>query len=91
MFCIEHNFFAGRKEDGTVRFLRFKQTPERRPEADASYPSHAVDVDFEMGPGVWASIVASVSRRGEDNGRYYIAKAFHMNEGLLEVKGMRGG
>jgi len=41
--------------------------------------------EVTIGRDAWASVVASVSGKGEEDGRFYVAQAFHM-DGHVEVE-----
>ena len=86
MFHQGDNLFFGRLLNGDVRMLKLKHTPERWPEASLVYPASAVVFDHTIPQGHWCSIVASVSNLGEQSGRYYEAKAFHMNARRTDLK-----
>lgn len=51
--------------------------PSEYPFADGTFRSVKVVLDVTFTPEEWASIVASVSRGGESDGRYYKALEFH--------------
>lgn len=81
MIHWKENIFFGRREDGSVRILAFTSPPKFFPVADAIYDttdaSFSVCFDKTIDADSWASIVSSVSKGGEANGRFYTAKAFH--------------
>lgn len=79
MFHIADNLFFGRLADGSVRVLKFKAPPKIWPQADRYYEPATLILDQTIPAPSWGSVVASVSLGGEENGRFYIAQAFHMN------------
>lgn len=86
----DHTYF-GRCEDGAVRVVRFSgpphvqwwhneqshTVPTNDPRPDGEFRSVQVLLDIRITPEEWASIVSSVSREGEGNGRYYEALKWH--------------
>lgn len=96
MFHWNDNFFFGRCSDGTVRIVKFdsprapqamwKHGPDavtrmtETPDADGDFNDVKVVLDVRVPASQWASIVASVSAKGEENGRYYDALKFHEGE-----------
>lgn len=81
MFHVENNLFFGRLDNGDVRVVMFKSTPSEWPVVTRQYPRIFTEFDFTLSASVWPSIVASVSKKGEGDGRFYKAQAFHMNTG----------
>lgn len=81
MFHAFDNLFFGRRSDGTVRILKLPSSPPSPPDVEASHPSALAD--FDVPPTTWSSIMAAVSLRGEAEGRFYVAQAFHMNPEAL--------
>lgn len=77
MFHESENLFFGRRQDGSVRVVKFAKPPQDWPTADAPYPypDAVADQIIEVGP--WASIVCSVSRDGETGERWNAAQDFH--------------
>ncbi len=73
MFHYKDGLYFERKEDGTVRVVKTKNLAEM--------PTSESDPDiifqFLVDADSWASIVASVSKSGEADGRFYIAGEFH--------------
>ena len=62
---VQDGWYAERLESGGVRIRKL----------------NAFGIESErldMTPEGWASVVASVSKGGEEAGRFYVAKAFHM-------------
>lgn len=79
MFHIGNDLFAGRVEpSGDVRLTQFSSTPGTPP---TSTMAHTVAMTFDtvIPAGIWCSVTASVSKRGEIEGRFYVAQAFHQN------------
>jgi len=80
MFHVVDNLFVGRMNDtGDVRLLRFKSPPLTPPNANGVYSSLHTEADLVICAEMWPSVVASVSRMGENFGRFYQAQAFHNN------------
>ena len=77
MFHSSDNLYFGRTEDGSVRILKLPSVPVSPPTATGFYPEALFDA--LVSPTIWASIMAAVSLRGEVEGRFYVAQAFHMN------------
>ena len=91
MFHWEDNMYFGRLPDGHVRVVKFSRTPHAMwwhnensamvpteyPRADGEFHSVEVILDLRIPPEAWASIVASVSKLGESDGRFYKALEFH--------------
>jgi len=75
MFHQADNLFFGRLPDGSVRILKFAANPANWPTVDGVYPDAVLDATIS--DGHWGSIVASVSARGEQHGRWYHAMDFH--------------
>jgi len=75
MFHLSDNLFFGRLPDGKVRILKFAVPPADWPKADGVFPDAAFDQTID--DGGWGSIVASVSAKGEADGRWYKAMDFH--------------
>ena len=61
---VQDGWYAERHEDGSVVIRKHN---------GAGIESERLHVTAE----VWASIVSSVSKGGEEGGRYYVALAFH--------------
>lgn len=80
MFHFRDNLFFGRCKNGSVRILKFDAPPSEWPDADMA-AGHVV-FNVTIDEFSWASIVASVSGKGEAGGRYYEALHFH-NEGSI--------
>ena len=81
MFHLDNNTFFGRMPDGSVRVIKFKSPPTEWPAGTSTYVNESCDFDFTIPASFWPSIVASVSKQGEENGRFYEAQAFHNNPG----------
>lgn len=75
MFHWQNETYFGRKSDGSVRILKFKEPFKGWPDVEADYPN--AEIDLTIPAEHWGSIVASVSHAGEENGRWYEAMAFH--------------
>lgn len=75
------NWFFGRTASGSVRILKFAANPPIFPKAEAVYPSAVVDLVIPESE--WASIVASVSYGGEQDGRYFAALKLHQSTGII--------
>ncbi len=81
MYHERDNTYFCRREDGSVRIIKFRSPgpPNFNPKAEGCYDKSLVEFDHTISAGSWASIVAAVSLRGEIGGRFYTAQAFHMN------------
>lgn len=77
MFHESENLFFGRRQDGSVRVLKFAKPPQDFPMADAPYPYPDAVFDQIIDAPGWASIVCSVSRDGETGERWDAAQNFH--------------
>lgn len=85
MFHWTDNLFFGRRADGSVRVLKFKNSPAEWPQSDFDYKTpggfagDAADVllDVIIPSDEWCSIIASVSAGGEVNNRFYLAQKWH--------------
>lgn len=75
MFHNTDNLYFGRLPDGKVRILKLPATPVEWPKADGVYPDALFDATIDSDS--WGSIVASVSAKGEEGGRWYQAMDFH--------------
>ncbi len=85
MFHAFDNLYFGRRTDGSVRVLKLHDYQLRYlptlsadmhfPEADGAVKAPILDMTIPA--DMWASVVASVSARGEADGRFFLAKAFH--------------
>ena len=93
MFHVNDNLFFGRMDAGAVKVMQLLHAPTVWPKADD--PPSAFNGNlmfcFIVKAESWAAVMASVSKRGEEHGRYYIAKAFHNDTKPFEVKGLHGG
>lgn len=89
MFHWQDNTFFGRREDGSVRILRFNNLPTNWPDADGEYPS--AEIDLTISDNHWGSIVASVSHAGEESGRWFQAMDFHNGTDTFALSGWMGG
>ena len=72
MFHAKDGWFFQRNEDGSVSIIH----------NPSSSPDQGKAPDVTIDASVWASVVASVSRSGEENGRFYEALRFH--DGVVE-------
>lgn len=81
MFHWQDGIYFGRKENGSVRILKFPKGYEEGgwkegfPDVNSEYPK--AEIDMSIPDSHWASIVASVSIFGEEHGRWYQAMVFH--------------
>ena len=95
MFHWKDNLYFGRLLDGCVRIVKFSaspnvmqwhnseslsMTPTEYPRADGEFHSVEVLLDIRISSNEWASIVSSVSKLGEADGRFYQALKFHQDE-----------
>lgn len=80
MLHYQENLFFGRKNDGSVRVLEFKHTPEEFPSPEKLYPADELWFDCTIPPMVWASIVASVAKGGETTASFNFALSLHQGE-----------
>lgn len=79
MFHIGSDLYAGRVEPGgDVRLVQFSSSPSPAPTPNMPHTS-AMIFDFVIPATSWCSVMASVSKRGEIEGRFYVAQAFHQN------------
>lgn len=91
MFHWNDNLFFGRCDDGSVRIVQFHGAPFDWPKWDGvfddaeKWPETVIDV--VVPPEQWASIIASVSARGETAQQYAIALAYHNTMGCKENEG----
>lgn len=89
MFHYNGGLFFGRRADGSVRVLKINETgapfrgTEPWPQADGPRREDA-RLDVTITADGWASIVASVSKLGEADGRFYKAQHFH-NEAVARA------
>ncbi len=79
MFHTSDNLYFGRLPNGSVRVIKFRSRPQEWPQATHYYNPLSLHFDFTVSDTTWASVVAEVSLRGEIDGRYYRALAFHNN------------
>jgi hypothetical protein len=93
MFHWQDNFYFGRCLDGTVRIVKFDspRAPHAMwkhgedavtretdyPDAEGEFNDVKVVLDVRVPAEHWASIIASVSAKGEEGGRYYEALKWH--------------
>ena len=73
-FHWQNGIYFKRLDDGAVEIVQ-----------ESEKPANYLRIDADS----WASIVASVSKQGEEQGRFYQAKEFHGSEkdmrGLIEA------
>jgi hypothetical protein len=82
MFHFHDNLFFGRRADGSVRIVKFSRPPAHWPNADAINIGVTV-LDVTIDPSGWASVVSSVSAKGEELGRFYEAECFHAGKPIV--------
>ena len=89
MFHIGNELYAGRVEPGGhVRLIQFISPPATPPFAEMMH-SASMSFDVVIPATTWCSLMASVSNRGEIEGRFYVAQAFHQNvEALASWNGL---
>jgi hypothetical protein len=78
-FHAHDGWFFRRNDDGSVTIA---QIPPPHPDGDAldaAFDNASTRVTFNA--NTWASIIASVSAKGEDNYRFYLARIFHAGTG----------
>ena len=79
MFHIGNDLYAGRVEPGgDVRLIQFNSAPSSAPWSGMAHTA-AMTFDVVIPATVWCSVMAAVSNRGEIEGRFYVAQAFHQN------------
>lgn len=74
-FHTEDGLFFERNEDGSVTVRKYESAHQ-----DAEL------VTEQIIPGdIWCSVISSMSKHGESDGRFYVAKIFHegSTDGLL--------
>lgn len=85
-FHWRDSWFFRRQNDGSVRVMRLrKATYDHLPEG--AKESIWLEPDVTIPPNEWASIVASVSDRGESDGRWQEALDFHGDQPLRSAGG----
>jgi len=77
MFHWQNNIYFGRRKNGSVRMIKFKQNQADWPNAELVHPTEETDFDLIIPDNHWGSIVASVSHAGEEDRRWYQAMEFH--------------
>jgi hypothetical protein len=77
MFHLSDNLYFGRHQNGDVRVLKLAQTPKAYPNVGDAFPNTDVLLDVTIPADGWCSIVASVSRLGEVDNRFYRMQLFH--------------
>lgn len=75
MFHAVGGIFFGRKENGEVRILKLSDKLAYWPLIEGKYPDAEIDVTLPL--ETWASVVCSVSKRGENANRFREALNFH--------------
>lgn len=81
MFHVADNLYFQRLEDGSVRVVQYP--PDARAvgidkTGAVAFPDGVTPIfEATIAPAAWASVVASVSKGGEEAGRFYVAQAFH--------------
>lgn len=74
MYHWNNNWYFGRRKDGSVRIVRVQQ--RAWPEADGEFTN--AEFDMTIDADSWASIVSSVSLKGEAH-NHDLAKFLHSN------------
>lgn len=74
MFHVNEGLYFGKTPDGGVRILK-------RSGNDSESP---VIFDHELNANEWASVIATMSHYGEENGGFYRALQFHRGDPLPE-------
>ena len=87
MIQVGERLFVGRHPNGGVRLLRFKQSPVIWPDVDLLISPADLDFDLDFDVDSWAAMITGVSRQGHEGGRFYAARAFHMNP-KVDLSGM---
>jgi hypothetical protein len=85
MLHWQNETYFGRRQDGSVRILKFAQpmiSGDDWPDADGVY--EGAEIDLTILDDHWGSIVASVSHAGEENRRWYQAMEFHNGKSPTE-------
>lgn len=85
VFHFKDNIFFARYGDGSVHMACFREPPTDVQAfyilgLEGGYTGPQPYFQITINADGWASIVASVSRAGEANGRFYEAKRFHQSE-----------
>ena len=75
MFHWRNGLSFGRMPDGSVLISKTELSGESEIETFRAI----------IDPNGWASIIASVSKGGEDDGRFYEAMRFHESKGVIKV------
>ena len=75
MFHAHYGWFFERLDDGSVHIVKHESgNTETRIIAEAVFNANT-----------WASIIASVSAGGEDDGRFFTAAGFHASKGAIAI------
>ena len=75
MFHYRDGLFFVRLEDGFVEIRKLERSGD----------TEIVLLSVRIDPDGWASIVAAMSKGGEEHGRFYEAKKFHESEGEVKL------
>jgi len=70
MFHTNRGLYFDRLEDGSVRVIKREHDDQGRETGEELF---AITLDANS----WASVIASMSKRGEDSGGFERAKTFH--------------
>ena len=74
MFHVKDGLFFERIEDGSVRIVQRKDAKDESP--------IVFETVIEKDP--WASVIATVSKLGENYGRFFLAEKFHNGDEKCE-------
>lgn len=85
MFHVTENLFFGRTSGGAVRVVKFASAPIEPLDVNKAERHADAVLDMVLPEASWASVVASVSRGDELDGRYYTALAFHQSTGAVDL------
>lgn len=72
MFHVSDGLYFEDKPDGSVRIIK----------RETGHADAPVIFDITLGPSSWASVIASMSYYGEEDGGFYRAIEFHSGESL---------
>ena len=79
MFHAHDGWFFGREPDGSVKIQKRVSAYDDAPlVVEGVFQANMVNNE-------WASIVASVSRGGEEHFRFYAAEKLHNSDGMIDV------
>ena len=76
MFHAAEGLYFQRQENGSVRVLFDRISAGLKPLEPGEIP----DVEFDA--DAWASVVSSMSEKGEDAYSFHLARAFHGEPGI---------